>query len=100
MDVTDIGFLAAGAVAVVTGLTAPLRPDMAPPEGVTTLRPLLAAIVCTAICAGLIVMAPGMLKDTPLAVVLVCSLAHAAVTAGKALSRHRHAPGVPRRNVA
>ena len=89
MDVTELGFLAAGAVAVIAGLTAPLRPDMAMPEGETALRPLLASLVCIALCAALIVMAPEMLKDTPLAVVLAFSLAHAAVTLGKEMSRRR-----------
>lgn len=101
MDVTEIGFLAAGAVAVVTGLTAPMRPDMTPPDGVSGLRPLVAAIVCTLLCAGLIVAWPAMLKDTPLAIVLVCSLIHAVVTAGKA--GHRLLPGgrgLSRRRVA
>lgn len=98
MDATEFGFLAAGAVAVVAGLTAPHRPDMAMPEGETAIRPLLASIVCIALCAALIVMSPEMLKDTPLAVVLACSVTHAAVTAAKEAGRRRAA--APRRKVA
>lgn len=93
-----MGFLAAGALAVVTGLTAPLRPDMAANEGEAPLRPLLAALACTAVCAILVVIAPEMLRDTPLAIVMGCAIAHAAVTAGGAAARRRLNPS--RRRIA
>lgn len=83
MNVTEFGFLAAGFLAIAAGLTAPLRPDMlARREGPPT-RALFAALGCVAACLALILAAPSMLKNTPLAAVLALSLMHTAVTAVK-----------------
>lgn len=96
MDVTDLGFLAAGALAVAVGLTAPLRPDMLALKGTSAARACLAAVACSAACAALIAISPGMLKNTPLAAVLALSLVHAAVTAVKWRREHAQGPAVER----
>lgn len=83
MEVTEFGFLAAGALAVTAGLTAPLRPDMLATKETSYARSFLAAVACAMACAVLIFLAPGMLKNTPLAAVLALSLVHMAVTAVK-----------------
>lgn len=83
MNVTELGFLMAGALAVTAGLTAPLRPDMLARKESSTSRALLAAIGCVAACDVLIIAAPAMLQDTPVAAVLALSLVHVGVTAWK-----------------
>ncbi|MFN3524326.1 MAG: hypothetical protein ACK4YQ_18925 [Phenylobacterium sp.] len=83
MTLTEYGFLAAGALAVAAGLTAPLRPDMLARKETSTAWAFAAAAACLIACAMLIVAAPRMLQDTPLAAVLALSVVHAAVTAVK-----------------
>lgn len=83
MNLTELGFLTAGALAVTAGLTAPLRPDMLARKETSSSRALLAAIGCVAACTVLIFAAPGMVRNTPVAAVLALSLVHVAVTAAK-----------------
>ena len=96
MDVTEFGFLAAGALAVTAGLTAPLRPDMLALKETSYARSFLAAVACAIACAVLIALSPGMLTNTPLAAVLALSLVHVAVTAVK-WRRERALGSVPQR---
>lgn len=83
MNVTELGFLMAGALAVTAGLTAPLRPDMLARKENSSSRALLAAVGCVAACTVLIFAAPGMVQNTPVAAVLALSLVHVVVTAAK-----------------
>jgi len=93
MNVTELGFLAAGALAVTAGLTAPLRPDMLPMrKAVSTSQALAASLACVAAGASLSVAAPAMLTNTPLAAVMGLSAVHAVVTAVKWRNERLGAP--------
>lgn len=99
MDISELGFLAAGALAVVVGLTAPVRPVT---RGMRPHSPLglVAGLVSTGVCIGLIAAAPGMVRDTPVAVVLGLSLIHVGASFFRAFGRPRadvsRAPGTAR----
>lgn len=83
MNVTELGFLMAGALAVTAGLTAPLRPDMLARKERSACLAFLAAVGCVAACTALILASPGMVRSTPVAAVLALSLVHVVVTAVK-----------------
>ncbi len=100
MHLTEFGFLMAGVLAVVAGLTAPLRPDMIAAKETSSLVAFLTAVGCTLACAALILAEPWMLQNTPVAAVLALSLMHTAVTAAKWRRERAAAPRAPARDPA